>query len=138
MGKLGFPIPPPAGGLRPHAGAWGNPGCPIPPPAGGLGRRAAPTLMRAGGPRTQAPARGRVWEGGVLPGASVCSSVGVRRGRMDGYREHRLLTYAHAALPPLLTSPFTYRVFARPLSDAVAERQHARSVCQDFLARVRG
>ena len=24
---------------------------------------------------------------------------------MDGYREHRLLTYAHAALPPLLTSP---------------------------------
>ena len=24
---------------------------------------------------------------------------------MDGYREHRLLTYAHAALTPLLTSP---------------------------------
>ena len=39
---------------------------------------------------------------------------------------------------PLPPGPFTYRVFARPLSDAVAERQHARSVCQDFLARVRG
>ena len=31
--------------------------------------------------------------------AALCAS------RMDGYREHRLLTYAHAALPPLLTSP---------------------------------
>jgi hypothetical protein len=33
--------------------------------------------------------------------------------------------------------PFTYRVFSTPLSAAVEERQHARSVCQDFLARVR-
>jgi len=53
----------------------GKPGCPIPPPGG------------------------RVWEGEALP-RNYFHPVGVRRSRMDGYREHRLLTYAHAALNP--------------------------------------
>jgi len=36
MGEPGFPTPPPAGGPRPPAGAWGNRGSPCPRPQGGL------------------------------------------------------------------------------------------------------
>jgi len=32
--------------------------------------------MQAGGPRTQAPARGRVWEGNALPGNPCVSHRG--------------------------------------------------------------
>jgi len=50
----------------------GKPGFPI------------PQRMRAGGPRTQALAPGRVWEGYALPGRTLFHPVGVRRSRMDG------------------------------------------------------
>ncbi len=35
MGKPGYSMPPPAGGLGPHAGGWGNPVSPSPHPVGG-------------------------------------------------------------------------------------------------------
>ena len=54
----------------------GKPGFPMLPPAGGFGRAS---------PSQEQP--------------YVHCGV-VRRSRMDGYREHRLLTYAHAALTP--------------------------------------
>ena len=54
----------------------GKPGFPMPPPAGGFGRAS---------PSQEQP--------------YVHCGV-VRQSRMDGYREHRLLTYAHAALTP--------------------------------------
>jgi len=50
----------------------GKPGFPIAP------------WTRAGGPRTQAPAPGRVWEGYALPRRTFFHPVGVRRSRMDG------------------------------------------------------
>jgi|GEM_PF-980940 len=50
----------------------GKPGVPI------------PQQTRAGGPRTQAPSPGRVWQGCALPGRTCFHPVGVRRSRMDG------------------------------------------------------
>ena len=63
MGKPGFPISPPAGGLRARPSYGG--GNRAPPPSGGrLGWGKPgfplPVQMRAGGPRTHFPARGRV------------------------------------------------------------------------------
>ena len=46
-----------------------------------------------------APPGGWVWGGYALPGSMFIPS-GCGASRMDGYREHRLLTYAHAALQP--------------------------------------
>ena len=46
----------------------GKPGFPI------------PQRTRAGGPRTRAPARGRVWEGYALPGTTFFHPVGAGGG----------------------------------------------------------
>ena len=104
------------------------------------------------------PSAGGGWEGGC---GAACANVNIRPRRGEwGNRVSPSPGSSGNPLqrrcrPPPQPSPagggspapppsggrvgaFTYRVFARPLSDAVAERQHARSVCQDFLARVRG
>ena len=61
MGQPGFPLPPPGGRVWEGAArkqGMGQAGFPIPSPSGRAWASAAPARMRAGGPRTRAPARG--------------------------------------------------------------------------------
>gem|GEM_PF-1521911 len=82
-------LPPPPN-LPPPGGGAGLP----PPAGGGLGRGAVTVPAE--------PRRGR-----AVRALGSFAAGGVPPGGMDGYREHRLLTYAYAALtpPPNLPPP---------------------------------
>jgi len=92
----------------------GKPSFPTPSPSGWVGAGAAPARMRAGGPRTPAPARGRGWAGAARAQGhgetgfphTLAQRVGGsgRRPRADAGRR-AAVTIVRRVLPPLPASP---------------------------------
>jgi|GEM_PF-1306066 len=64
-----------------------KPGFPMPSPGGRVWEGLVLTQGDGETGFPHAPASGRVWEGAALPGTTFFHPVGVRRSRMDGWRD---------------------------------------------------